>query len=58
MRPRHSRPTIRESAVELTCIAGFQASKRQSLPGVLKLWAVLNIFAPRILFHRTMEADE
>ena len=32
--------------------------QRQSLPGVLKLWAVLKIFAPRILFHRTMEADE
>ena len=51
-------PTIREFTVELARIAGFQASKRQPLPGILKLWAAWTIFAPCILFYRTMRADE
>ena len=51
-------PTIREFTIELARIAGFQASKRQPLPGILKLWAAWTIFAPCILFYRTMRADE
>ena len=51
-------PTIRESAVELARTAGYQPSKRSPLPGILKLWSAWTIFAPCILFHRTMRADE
>ena len=42
-------PTIRESAVELGRLAGFQTSKRQPLPGLQKLWSAWTIFAPAML---------
>ena len=50
-------PTIREFTVELARIAGFQASKRQPLPGILKLWAAWTIFAPHIRYYRTMKRE-
>ena len=45
-------PTIRESAVELGRIAGFQPSKRQPLPGIRKLWSAWTIFAPMMQLSR------
>ena len=48
-------PTIRESAVELARIAGFQASKRQPLPVIPKLWAAWTIFAPQMQLCRTIK---
>ena len=55
VRPRAPpNPTIREFTVELARIAGFQASKRQPLPGILKLWAAWTIFAPQLLLYRTL----
>ena len=45
-------PTIRESAVELGRIAGFQPSKRQPLPGIQKLWSAWTIFAPMMQLSR------
>ena len=59
MRPRAPpNSTIREFTVELARIAGFQAFKRQPPTGILKLWTAWAIFAPHILFHRTMKVDE
>ena len=49
-------PTIREFIIELARIAGFQASRRQPLPGILKLWAAWTIFAPQMQLYRTMRA--
>ena len=45
-------PTIRESAVELGRLAGFQSSKRQPLPGIQKLWSAWTDFAPMMLLYR------
>ena len=45
-------PTVRESAVELGRLAGFQPSKRQPLPGIQKLWSAWTIFAPAMLLYR------
>ena len=58
VRPRAPpNPTIREFTIELARIAGFQASKRQPLPGVMKLWAAWSIFAPQMQLYRTMKAQ-
>lgn len=57
MRPRPlPNPAIRESAVELARTAGFHPSKRQPLPGILKLWYAWTIFAPQMQLYRTMKA--
>ena len=45
-------PTVRESAIELGRLAGFQPSKRQPLPGLQKLWSAWTIFAPAMLLYR------
>ena len=58
MRPRAPpNPTIREFTVELARIAGFRASKRQPLPGILKLLVALAIFAPQMQLYRTMKKE-
>ena len=58
VRPRAPpNPTIREFTVELARIAGSRASKRQPLPGVLKLWAAWTIFAPQLLVYRTLKEE-
>ena len=50
-------PTIREFTIELARIAGFQASKRQPLPGFLKLLAAWRIFAPQLLVYQTLKKE-
>ena len=45
-------PPIREFAVELGRIAGFQPSKRQPLPGIQKLRSAWTIFAPMMQLSR------
>ena len=45
-------PTVRESAIELGRLVGFQPLKRQPLPGLRKLWSAWTIFALAILLYR------